>query len=299
MPVPALVALAALSATPAAAASCPGQVAFLHHVMAVVDRETADAVAASAALRRYASLDLRTTRTPGKPDWVGRYVNLAHTYLELFGPGDSGDDSPAGSLGLAIGGDAAGVTDAIDGRLRGAGFDPDRRMTQRAFGGRTIDWFASLRIKQPAVEAGAPAIKTWTVEFQPDFFAAPEAARAPSLGAQDTVSRRRYLANAYTNAPLADISAVEIAVSAQSYRHDIRPLLVAAGFCLKETGRGAQAWGGEAAIRVRFVAAAAARLEAVRFTLAAPARSRTTLKLGKSALRIGPGRTARWTFERP
>ena len=288
----------ALIAAPAQASVCEGQIAFLHHVMAVIDRETADAVSRSDALRRFASLEIRTTLIPGKEPWAGRYVNMTHNYLELFGPGDSGDDSPVGSIGLAIGGDAPGVTDRIETRLRGAGAEPDRRMTQRTLGGRTVDWFASVRTAQPVVQARAPVVKAWSVEFQRAFFAAPEARRAPSQGPQDMVSRRRYLADAYKGSPLADISGITLSMSEASYRHDVLPLLAAAGFCIETRGKRVHAWGGEADIRIRFVDAAAARLDRVDFALSTRVPSPTTLTLGASTLRIGPGRRATWRFDR-
>jgi hypothetical protein len=290
--------LLALSAAPTAAATCKGQIAFLHHVMAVVDRETADAVSRSDRLRRYASLELRTTQMSGKPAWTGRYINMTHNYLELFGPGDSGDESPAGSIGLAIGGDAPGIADRMGSELGRAGLVVDRRVARRTLGGREVEWFASVRVKRPPEQATTPAVNAWAVEFQPEYFAAPEAARAPSLGAEDAISRRRYLANAYRGSPLADIAGITLSISQASYRRDIRPLLLAAGFCLRETRKGAETAGGEADIRLRFVEPASARLERVDFVLSAPARSRTTLQLGRSTLRIGPGRHARWMFDR-
>ena len=296
----------ALVAAPVQAATCKGQIAFLHHVMAVVDRETADAVAGSDLLRRHASLEMRTTAMAGKPAWTGRYINMTHNYLELFGPGDSGDGSPVGSIGLAIGGDAPGVTERIGEGLDRAGFDVDRRLARRTLGGRDIAWFASVRVKhalppaaaQALTRAGPPAINAWAVEFQPEFFAAPEAARAPSLGPHDTVSRRRYLASAYAGSPFSDIGGVTLAIGKASYDRDILPLLAAAGFCLRETRGGVEASGGEATIRIRFVEPAATGLERVDFVLSTSAKSRTVLRLGRSTLRIGPGRTARWRFDR-
>ncbi|MCC2976740.1 DUF5829 family protein [Sphingomonas sp. PL-96] len=264
--------------------------------MAVVDRRTADAVPGSILLRRYASLEIRTTRSYGNGAWTGRYVNGPRNYLELFGPGDSGDESPVGSLGVALGGDVPGVTAKINARLRRAGVQGETRTMHRTFAGRDVPWFSGVGIAHPLTPAHGPTIEAWTMEFQPEFFAAAEAQRPPSQGPRDAVSRRRYLANLYKDTPIADIRRVEIAVPEQAYHRNVRPLLRAAGFCLKETSTVASAKGGEAEVAIRFVAPGMTRLLRIDFALSRPVSGVEQERIGHSILRIGPGKTATWRF---
>jgi hypothetical protein len=299
VPAPAAPAIPAVSlSTPVAApARCPGQIAVFNHLMAVVDRPTADAVPHSVLLRRHASLELRTTQAGGAAVWNGRYIYGAQTYLELFGPGDSGDDSPAGSVGLAIGGDRPGVTDAVAANLARAGVAGVTRMTPRTMAGRPVNWFSSVRVRDPLGYAGRPVVKAWSVEFQPDYFTALEGGGASGpAGTPDDVSRRRYLAGKYGGATMAEVRTVHLALDVQSWRHDIAPLLAAAGFCLQETPRGAHIRGGGAEIRIRFVDPGKARLERVDFALSRPMTTAEREDIGHSTLTVGPGRTARWLF---
>lgn len=288
-----------LAALPApAAASCTGQIAFLNHIMAVIDRRTADAVPASALLRKYASFEIRTTKASDGAVWTGRYVNGVHNYLELFGPGDSGDDSPVGSLGVAIGGDLPGITDRIGANLRRAGVEGETRMMRRPLGGKDVNWFNGVGIAHPLALNGAPAAEAWTMEFQSEFFATAEAGQPASLGPQDDVSRRRYLASLNRGTPISDISRVQIALGREYYRHNVKPLLAAAGFCLSETRDVAHARGGEAEIVVRFVKPANAGLERVDFALTRSVSHMERENIGGSTLRVGPGRSASWEFRK-
>jgi hypothetical protein len=72
------------------------QIAHLNHFYATVDAETVAAMRESAFVKRFANLEVRTTKGT-LSTWTGTYLYGRETYAEVFGPGDfeiSGKPAP-------------------------------------------------------------------------------------------------------------------------------------------------------------------------------------------------------------
>ncbi len=271
------------------------QLAFLNHLFAVVDRETADATGRSRLLREVADFTVGTVAAASGERWTGRYLTMRTTYVELFGPGDAADSdgSGPGSLGLAFGGDAPGVIDQLVARAEAAGVALERSLRRRALDGDAIDWFHSAAF--PEAATGLPfTLDVWAMEYAPAYFAHTATNKRASAGRDDEVSRERYNAGTYTGKLLEDLAAAEVAIDRDLFAARVRPMLAASGYDLHDRVDGLDARSDETSLFFRF--ATTSGLRGLRFRLARPVDDVRVETIGRSKLTVGPGREACWTF---
>lgn len=295
----------ALSVATAACATEPGisrdgrQIAHFNHAFATVDPETAQAIKDSAFLRRFANFEVRTT-TGTRATWTGRYLYGRTTYVEFFAPSDfaiNDRPAPVGSWGIAVSGDRPGSNAALKARLEAYGHKALIEMDTRQFGDRKVLWFEALTAISEHGDSGAlgETVSLWAMEYQPSYLDLPEVAKEPPEGPHDVISRERYQSDAYADRMMRDITDVHVALSRADYAR-IEPLLRAAGFSIRRSGRDMLADGQETDIRLSVGATQAPVLRQLRFMLNSPAK-RHVETIGRSKLVVGPGASAVWTFE--
>ncbi|NEA62463.1 DUF5829 family protein [Streptomyces sp. SID12488] len=285
------------SATPARENQPPSpgrQLLYYNHAYGVFDRETADAIEHSAYLRRFANFQVRTTTGAGGEIWTGRYLTGRETYLELFGVGDlPGQDSTLGSAGTGLSTERVGDLATVIERLRAGGVtDPVLFRQTRDFGdGVPVPWFdAALTTAQ------CDAYGAWAMEYTPEYFADPRSNTEPAAFPGD-VGRERYLPDLYRDHLMRDITSVRLAVTARDLAATV-PLLRAGGFAVRSVaGGGVVAKGGGTTIRYDVVAREHAGVRRVEMSLNRSVSHRHKERLGHSALVVGPGARAVWTFD--
>lgn len=230
--------------------------------------------------------------------WTGRYLSMRNTYVELFGPGDAADAgaSGPGSIGIALGSDLPGAIDALVARADGQGHHLDRSVQRRVFDGEEVDWFESARMPDQTSDTST-TVDVWAMEYVPSYFEHGTANKRPSIGEADRISRLRYNAGSYDGALLEDLVAADFAIDRDVFATRVRPMLVAAGFDLGESREGAHASGPETSLTFAF--ASSTGLRELRFRLTSDVASVRSEVVGRSTLSIGPGRAARWSFDRP
>ena len=275
----------------------PAQVAELNHLFATLDPETAEAIRNSDYLRRFANLEVRTT-TGTRATWTGRYLYGKRTYVEFFAPGDfqiNDRPAPVGAWGLALSGDRPGFNQALKARLESAGHKALVEVDTRKFGERTVPWFEALTAISSRGDSGdlGAIVSLWAMEYQPSYFALPEAAKEPAEGPDDIISRERYQSDAYATKMMRDIVEVHFDVPPADFAR-IEPLLIAAGYRLARSRRQVVATGPETRLRFSLTAARPG-LRQLRFALNGPA-ARHSEAIGRSRLEIGPGPVAVWEF---
>ena len=262
--------------------------AAFNHVYAVLDRDTADAIAASVLLRELGAFEIRTTRADGE-SWTGRYLRGRSTYVEIFGDGDV--DAPVGTTGIALSPDHRGGLDAIEDRLASAeGAAPVRARRVRHFEDGEVPWFEALSL---ASEPERSAI--WVMEYDPAWFADPRSRSGKAAGVAD-VSRRRCLAGAYdVGRPLLDVVGVRLSVTSDDLDAH-RRLFIAAGLAVTETNDGLSAEDGTTAVTLAATDRAAVGLRRLDLSLTTHVH-RQVEDLGSSRLMVGPDATATWEFD--
>lgn len=268
------------------------QLLFYNHSYGVLDRETADAIEYSGYLREFANFNVRTTTGAGGATWTGRYLMGRETYLELFGVGDlPGQDSLLGATGLGVSADRDGDTATVAQRLKEQGVDPIEFLQTRDFGdGVPVPWFDAILTAEQYNVFGA-----WSMEYRPEYFADPRGGTEPASHPGD-VSRERYLPDAYRDHLMRDITAVHLAITEDDIAHTL-PLLRAGGFVVRPlAGGGSVALRGGTTIRLDVVPRDRAGLRQVDFALNRPVAYRHVERIGHSALVVGPGSRAVWTF---
>lgn len=276
------------------------QIAELNHLFATVDPETAEAIRKSEFLRRFASLEIRTT-TGTRSTWTGRYLYGRQTYIEFFAPEDfqiNDKPAPIGSWGIALSGDAVGFNQVLKRRLEAAGSKSLTEVDTRKFGDRTVPWFEALTAITKHGDSGAlgETVSVWAMEYKPSYFEIPEAAKEPAEGPDDVISRERYQPDIFAQRMMRDIVRVHFNVAPQDFAR-IEPLLRAAGYRITRSASEVFADGAEADFRFTLTAPDAQRLREVRFALNAPVR-RHVEAIGRSTLVVGPEATATWTFRK-
>lgn len=275
------------------------QIAHLNHMYAVVDPSTAKAISDSKFLRSFANLEVRTT-TGTRATWTGRYLRGKTTYVEFFAPPDfniKGQPAPIGAWGIAISGDRKGDLQRLRRRIEDAGLRAVDGLETRRFGKREVPWFRALTAITRHGDSGdlAAAVTLWAMEYEPSYFALPEADKEPAEGPDDVISRERYQPDSYADRMMKDVTHVELGVTPRDFRR-IEPMLVAAGFRLKRSGHHVAADGVETDFDFWLTTPRYAGLRRLEFSLNAPA-TRHVEALGRSTLKVGPGATASWFFQ--
>ena len=273
------------------------QIAHLNHFYATVDAKTAAAIRESAFVKRFANVEVRTTKGT-LSTWTGTYLYGRQTYVEFFGPSDfqiNGKPAPAGGWGIALSGDRPGHVAELKSKLESAGLKAVVELDTRTFGERKVPWFTALTAISQHGDSGGrdDVISAWAMEYVPSYFELPEAAKEPAEGAADVISRERYQSDLYRQRMMRDVTGVEFNVRAEDYAR-IEPLLMAAGFKLRRAGDRVVADGEETDLV--FHLAGEMGLRKIEFTLNAPAAAGVH-KIGRSHLSVGPGATAVWIFD--
>ncbi|GGS92376.1 DUF5829 family protein [Streptomyces griseoviridis] len=266
---------------------------YFNHAYGVLDRETADAIEDSAYLREFANFQVRTTTGADGQTWTGRYLMGRETYVELFGVGDlAGPDGTLGAAGLGVSAERAGdLARAVD-RLPSFGVaEPVLFQQTRDFGdGVPVPWFDAV-----FTDTRYDAFGAWGMEYRPEYFADPRGNTEPASGPGD-VGRERYLSDAYAGHLMRDVTSVRLGVTAADLA-DTVPLLRAGGFAVRTlTGGGVVADDGMTRVRLDPVPREDAGLRHIGFALDRSVAERHVERIGNSALVVGPGAGASWTF---
>jgi len=261
--------------------------AAFNHAYAVLDRSTADAIAASALLRDLGAFEMRTTTADGVT-WTGRYLRGRSTYVEIFGEADV--NAPVGATGIALSPDRVGGLAIIEQRLRSTGEpEPARARRTRQLDDDEVPWFEILSL---ASEPDPSAI--WVMEYDSAWFADPRSGSGPAAGEAD-VSRRRSLAATYdVRRPLLDVVGVNLCVTTDAlYTH--RRILTAAGLAVTGTSEGIGASDGTTTVTLVATDRSTVGLRRLDLSLSTHV-PRQVEDLGSSRLTVGPDATATREF---
>jgi hypothetical protein len=279
--------------TSAAAAAAPlrrPHIAFFNHGFAVLDAETADAIAHSDYLKTFGVFEVRTTTADGDT-WTDRYLAGKQTYLEFFGPKDFQGAGP-GDAGVAVSSDKAGGLAWIKAALIRRGVaHPDSARRTRKFGTDEIPWFDLV-----ASPEEPQTFSVWAMEYVPSYFDDSRTGRERADYPGD-ISRERYQADTYADRRMRDVALVEIACPAT----DLEPALAlfkAGGLSIRNGGDRVEASDGDTTIVLDVVAKDQAGLRRIVFALNAPADQPHVERIGHSSLIVGPGSHAVWMFPR-
>ena len=273
-------------------------IAFVNHVFAVVDAETARAIETSPLLHECADFEVKRIEADGGDCWTGRYLSMRTTYVELFGPHDAAGISKPGSIGIALGGDVPGIVGEIDRRLKAAGHRTSTDIRKRRLAGREVDWFRLVGPPDAPRHGPSPlpTVDVWSMEYLASYVDLPEVAKRPSFDAADAVSRLRYNAGAYRDGLLSDLDAAHFAIERTLFVDRVRPYLLACGLRPAERDDGAVVHSGEGELQFTFVDGPEAGLRELRFRLNRRVPDTRSETIGRSLLVVGPGDRARWTF---
>jgi hypothetical protein len=255
------------------------QLAFLDHVMAVVDGDTAAAAAESDALSRHGRVDVTTVESDGV-SWTGRYLVGRRHYVEIFGPGDFAGAEP-GQTGLGLSTRTRGDLAAIVERATASGTRLTSGERTRDVEERAIPWFDYAEPETPS-----HAFEIWVMEYRNDpdnrqrreqdfvaWTAAKEVAHAPSIDA---------------------VTGVDLKIP----EHDAEPatqLLLTVGLAIERSADLVLARDTNITIRLEIVPLKKVGVRRIAFALDAPA-SHVIHRIGRSTLTVGPGVQAEWVF---
>lgn len=277
------------------------QLAELNHAFATVDPDTAEAIRASAFLRRFANLEVRTT-TGTRATWTGRYLYGRQTYIEFFAPDDftiGAKPAPVGTWGVALSGDRPGFTAVLQQKLAAAGHKALVEVDTRKMSGRDVPWFTALTAISTHGDSGAldATVSAWSMEYVPSYFELPEAGKEPAEGPHDVISRERYQSDSYATKMMRDIVELHFAVGRRDFDR-IEPLLRAAGYRIRRSESAVVADGHEGDLRFTITDPQRQGLRQVRFALNKPAAWQVEI-IGRSRLVVGPKAEAVWIFDPP
>lgn len=287
----------ACAPVPAPTSKAPfAQIAHLNHFYATVDADTVHAIRTSPFVKRFANLEVRTTKGT-LSTWTGTYLYGRQTYVEFFGPGDfqiSSKPAPIGGWGIAVSGDRPGHVAQLKARLEAAGHNAVVEQDSRTFGERKVPWFTALTAVSQYGDSGGrdDVVSAWAMEYVPSYFELAEAAKEPAEGPADLISRERYQSDIYRQRMMRDVRRVEFDAGAKDYAR-IEPLLRAAGFRIGRSGNRVVADGDETDLAFHLTGRMG--LRKIEFSLNGPAAPEVHI-IGRSRLYVGPGATAVWVF---
>lgn len=280
---------------------CTAQSAKLEVVYAVLDADTAKAIADSPYLRDFSGKVQETMQGSDEGHYRGIYIFGRENYVELFGPADINLDGPraaAGCAGLELNVERVGGLAQLKPRVQQNGLTVDIRTFHRDFKGRTVDWFKSLATPAQLSATNqclTPTTEVSIEEYVPSYLEAPEANKPASQGPEDVVSRARYHHNDYTAQLVQAISGVKLAIRRKDWPA-MKAMLAAADYRITETRTGAQAVG-DVHVTLMFVSDQQTGLREVDFQLNSTPGTRHVQMLGHSRLVVGPTAQAVWSFE--
>ena len=263
-----------------------GQVAFLDHVMVVTDAETAAAAADSPVLNDLGRLVVGTVESDGRT-WTGRYLFGRRTYVELFGPDDL-DDADRSAAGLGLSTRTPGALTTLVDRAADDGIRLASGQRSIDKDGQTSPWFDYAQPDDAGLDRAGPTFEIWVMEFLTD----PNDLRLRESKYLEWTSRTDP---GHPEEPVvSEVVAVEIDVSPER-ADDAASVLRAAGFTVTASTGLVLARDADSTISLR-IAGGDEGVRRIRFALTGTARERTTHRIGRSTLTIGPGASAEWVF---
>ncbi len=261
------------------------QVAYLDHVFAVVDADTADAIAGCDFLTGFGKFEVATVVADGET-WTGRYLFGCRTYVELFGPGDV-DAGEEGSAGLGLSTRERGGLGILSDRMKDTDGPFEVKQRTRQEGDDQVPWFDFLG------PAGASRVlSAWVMEFltDPNDLQRRESAFVEWTTAQSKDSRPEG------RGPFVrDIILVELGATADDIAI-AEPLLTAAGFVATRSGEMLLVHDAETTILLHATSRDSVGLRRVEFVLTATAAAPHVEAIGRTRLAVGPGDRAVWDF---
>ncbi|WOX05555.1 DUF5829 family protein [Microbulbifer pacificus] len=270
----------------------PTQIAFLNHVIAVVDSETVSAVEQSSFLPGFIDYEKKTVTANGGVNWTGRYLRGKSTYIELFGSGDVEGLKP-GNVALAFGSDRVGDIHRMARHLRRDGVSFSQDMRRRNFDGKEVDWFYSLGLDVESAD-----VSFWVMEYVAGYLDHPAAKKEAAEGPWDLVTRERYNSDAYRGKLVQDITYVAFYVSKQTIQ-EAMPLFLAAGYGVREADGSTHLLGRDAEIVLFHAEEGKYGLAQLGFVLNRSLAEQYVERIGNSVLNVGPDNKATWTFTVP
>ena len=266
---------------------------FLNHFYVVPDAATYEALRQSAFLKEsFAVFEARTTVRKDM-SYTGIYFYGDHTYFEFLPPGPGFAEH---ATGVAFGVEASGAGSALAPRLQEAlGVSVKDTAITRQAEGKDVPWFHMITAEGPG---DRQPFTTWVMEYESAFLDQWYPTLPPKTrGIERASVLDRYVAkvgpaDARTSRQLLDVTALRIALGPQ----DRSPFLAQCrvlGYAVEENADGATCVGPE----VRFVLQPGeGGIVGFDMKLRTPVDPPVEHHLGRSLLRLGPGRTATWTF---
>ena len=260
----------------------------LNHFYAVVDRETAQAIATSAYLSDTFAAFAERTNSSGIRTWTGLYVFGHDTYIELFAPGAIG---PAGNTGVAFAVETVGGIDAIAAEESALGHHftvSDQRFVPPE--GGSIPWFhMGTHAPDPF---HPPALFEWAMEYRPEYIAyvLNDQAHDPADIPRSAMLQRFYAPEKL----MENIRALRFAMPVEA-RDGFGAAARSYGWRVRLEGETLTAEGPEITIVVVADAVHRGLLE-VQLALNRGIDTPLEVPIGTSTLTVGPGRVARWRF---
>lgn len=259
----------------------------LNHAFIVPDAETYEAIRNSGFVKQFAVWEERTTHRKDIT-YTGFYLYGRHTYFEFLRPEDP---KAIGGSDIAFGVDRSGDIDLLQKRAEVAGIKTEIQPITRAFNGKDVGWFRSLKRK----DEGAPSLGIWTLEYQPTFLNEwnPASMRINSVRREDVLARyATAVKQKQQEKAVADVVDIWVALPAASVAESLRECGVL-GLKVSRPGKEATCSDGQTSIHLT-ESSTALGIAAIRFALAKDA-GQSKHQLGHTTLEI-KGRFAVWSF---
>jgi hypothetical protein len=188
----------------------------LNHAFVVPDAETYEAIRNSDLVKQFAVWEERTTHRKDIT-YTGFYLYGRHTYFEFLKPDER---TLVGTSKIAFGVDRTGDLDLLQKRAEAAGMKTEVRTITRAFNGKDVDWFRSLK----RTDQGVASIGIWTLEYTRAFLTEwnpPNRAFAGSTSRDDVLQRYAEVVK-QSNKPMADLRAIWIELTESGITESLR-----------------------------------------------------------------------------
>jgi hypothetical protein len=266
---------------------------FLNHFYVVPDAATYEAVRQSAFLKEtFAVFEARTTVRKDM-SYSGIYFYGDHTYFEFLPPGPGFTEH---STGLAFGVEEPGAGAVLAARLHEAlGMSVKEMGITRQAEGRDVPWFQMIADEK---QGDPKSLTTWVMEYEATFLDEWFPSLPPKVrGISRAAVLDRYVAkvgpaDARASRPLEDVTAIRIALGPKD-RASFLAQCRLFGHEVEEKGDAATCVGPE----VRFeLEQGEGGIVGFDMRLRSEVEPPVEHLLGRSVLRLGPGRAATWRF---
>jgi hypothetical protein len=257
---------------------------YFNHLFTVLDGDTAAAIEADALVKTLGAIEKRTTSS-GDKTWTGFYLYGRETFLELFGPGDP---SGPGASGIGLSVERIGALDRLKSRLQsqGAALSVDREDMVKD--GVKIPWF---RVAGLASWPDEGPLALWIGETVPSFMARRLSPRTVAAG---DISRRTYLSTQFDGRQLLEnFCGAHIRMPVVE-RERFAKAMRAYGWRVRREGEAVVAEDGSVQLVVVGDPLSRGLIElCLRLSRDGDGAEH---HIGRSVLRLGPGRTGTWRF---